>query len=216
MKPLALVVAKASTLPRIVIDACQAAGRPIAGIVEVACAGERLKTNLPVLGGEALLSDAAFLAAHDVFVGISDKRRGQLSAGVLGRRGTVATIIHPTAIISASARIGQGCMISAGVVVQMDATVGRHCTLNTACTVDHDNVLEDGVNIAPGAHLAGGVQVGAGAFIGIGATIKGWIRIGAGATVGAGAVVLKPVADGVTVVGNPARTLVQVTRSPKA
>lgn len=211
MKPLALVVAGASTLPRIVIDACQAAGRPIAGLVEIAHDGERLKTSLSVLGGEALLEDPAFLAAHDVFVGISDSRRGRLSAAVAARGGTVATIIHPAAIISASAVIGEGSVISAGVVVQMDATVGRHCTLNTACTVDHDNVLEDGVNIAPGAHLAGGVQVGQGAFIGIGATIKGWIRIGAGATVGAGAVVLKPVPDGVTVVGNPARPMAAKT-----
>ena len=98
-------------------------------------------------------------------------------------------------------------MISAGVIVQIDAVVGRYCSLNTACTVDHDNVLEDGVNIAPGAHLAGHVTVCEGAFIGIGATIKGGVRTGRGATVGAGAVVLRDVADGVTVVGNPARPM---------
>ena len=208
MKPIALVTARAETLPRIVIDACAAGGRPIAGLVEVGDDVERLKTRLPVLGGEALLEDPAFLAAHDIFVGIGDGRRRALSEAVLARGGTVATVIHPAATVSASATIGAGTVISAGVIVQMDARVGRYCSLNTACTVDHDNVLEDGVNIAPGAHLAGGVQVGEGAFIGIGATIKGWLRIGARATVGAGAVVLKEVPDGVTVVGNPARPMV--------
>ncbi len=207
MKPILLVVAGYETLPRIILDACAAAGQPVAGLIEVGAAKERLKTDLPVLGGESLLSDPQVLADHDIIVGIGDGRRRSLSEAVLARGGTVATIIHPAATISASARLGVGTVVSAGVVVQMDARVGRYCTLNTACTVDHDNVLADGVNIAPGAHLAGGVQVGEGAFIGIGATIKGWLRIGARATVGAGAVVLKEVPDGVTVVGNPARPL---------
>ncbi|MDO8379604.1 acetyltransferase [Phenylobacterium sp.] len=208
MKPIALVAARAETLPRIIIDACAAADRPIAGLVQVGDEAQRLKTHLPVLGGEDLLSDPAFLSAYDIFVAIGDGRRKSLSEAVLARGGTVATVIHPAATVSASAKIGVGTVISAGVIVQMDATVGRYCSLNTACTVDHDNVLADGVNIAPGAHLAGGVQVGEGAFIGIGATIKGWLRIGARATVGAGAVVLKEVPDGVTVVGNPARPMV--------
>lgn len=211
MTPIALVTARAETLPRIIIDACAAGGRPIAGLVQVGDEAERLKTHLPVLGGEDLLSDAAFLAAHDIFVAIGDGRRRTLSEAVLARGGTIATVIHPAATVSASAKIGVGTVISAGVVVQMDAVVGRYCSLNTACTVDHDNVLADGVNIAPGAHLAGGVQVGEGAFIGIGATLKGWLRIGARATVGAGAVVLKEVPDGVTVVGNPARPMAAKT-----
>lgn len=196
MKPIALVTARAETLPRIIIDACAAADRPIAGLVQVGDEAQRLKTHLPVLGGEDLLSDPAFLSAHDIFVAIGDGRRKSLSEA---------------ATVSASAKIGVGTVISAGVIVQMDATVGRYCSLNTACTVDHDNVLADGVNIAPGAHLAGGVQVGEGAFIGIGATIKGWLRVGARATVGAGAVVLKEVPDGVTVVGNPAKPMAAKT-----
>jgi sugar O-acyltransferase (sialic acid O-acetyltransferase NeuD family) len=211
VRDIALVVAGASTLPRIVIDACAAAGHPVAGLVEVGDETDRLKTSTPVLGGEELLSDPAFLARHDIFVGITDGRRRAISEAVEAGGGRIATVIHPAAIISASARIGAGTLISAGVVVQMDAVVGRYCTLNTACTVDHDNVLEDGVNIAPGAHLAGGVRVGDGAFIGIGATIKGWLRVGARATVGAGAVVLREVPDGVTVVGNPARPMVAKT-----
>ncbi|WP_421932532.1 acetyltransferase [Phenylobacterium sp.] len=211
MKPIAMVTARAETLPRIIIDACAAAGRPVAGLVQVGDEADRLKTHLPVLGGQELLSDAAFLSAHDIFVAIGDGRRKALSEAVLARGGTVATVIHPAATVSASATIGAGTVVSAGVVVQMDAQVGRYCSLNTACTVDHDNVLADGVNIAPGAHLAGGVQVGEGAFIGIGATIKGWLRIGARATVGAGAVVLKEVPDGVTVVGNPARPMATKT-----
>jgi sugar O-acyltransferase (sialic acid O-acetyltransferase NeuD family) len=207
MKPLALVAADASTLPRIILDACAAGGRTVAGLVHLAEAAAELRTDLPRLGDGALLEDPGFLAAHDIIVGVGGDPRRVLSEAVIARGGTVATVIHPTAVISASASIGAGAVISAGVIVQMDATVGRYCSLNTACTVDHDNVLEDSVNIAPGAHLAGHVTVREGAFVGIGATIKGGVTIGRGATIGAGAVVLKDVAEGATVVGNPARPM---------
>lgn len=46
-----------------------------------------------------------------------------------------------------------------------------------------------------------------GAFFGIGARVLGGIRIGRGAQVGANAVVTRDVADGVTVVGIPARPI---------
>lgn len=207
MKPLALVAADASTLPRIILDACAAGGRPVAGIVRASPAAADLKTDWPALGDEGLLVDPAFLAAHDVIVGVSDGRRRALSEAVLARGGSIAVVVHPAARISSTATIGAGTVVSAGVIVQMDARVGRYCSLNTACTVDHDNVLEDGVSIAPGAHLAGHVRVCDGAFIGIGATIKGGVTIGRGATVGAGAVVLRDVLEGLTVVGNPARPI---------
>lgn len=207
VKPLGLVAADASTLPRIILDACVASGRWVAGVVHLGPEAAGLRTDLPCLGDETLLADSDFLAAHDIIVGVGGDHRRALSEAVMARGGTVATVVHPTAVISATATIGAGSVISAGVIVQMNATVGRYCSLNTACTVDHDNVLEDGVNIAPGAHLAGHVTVCEGAFIGIGAIIKGGVSIGRGATVGAGAVVLRDVADGVTVVGNPARPM---------
>ena len=207
MKPLALVAADASTLSRIILDACAAGGRTVAGLVHLAEAAADLRTDLPRLGDAALLEDPDFLAAHEIIVGVANAERRTLTVAILARGGAVAVIIHPSAVISASAVIGVGSVISAGAIVQMDASVGRCCTLNTACTVDHDNLLEDGVNIAPGAHLAGHVTVCEGAFIGIGATIKGGVTIGRGATVGAGAVVLRDVAEGATVVGNPARPM---------
>jgi sugar O-acyltransferase (sialic acid O-acetyltransferase NeuD family) len=207
MKPLVLVAADASTLPRIILDAWAAQQRNVAGVVRLAPEAAELRTDLPCLGDETLLVDAAFLAAHDIIVGVAGERRRLLSEAVMACGGTVATVIHPAAIVSASATIGAGTVISAGVIVQMDAAVGRYCSLHTGCTVDHDNVLEDGVNIAPGAHLAGHVTVREGAFVGIGSTIKGGVTIGRDATIGAGAVVLRDVADGATVVGNPARAM---------
>jgi len=55
------------------------------------------------------------------------------------------------------------------------------------------------------AHLAGGVRIGEGAWVGIGSAVKQGMRVGERAVIGAGAVVVNSVADGVCVVGCPAK-----------
>jgi len=116
-----------------------------------------------------------------------------------------ATLVHPRAWVAARATIGPGCQIMAGALVNAHARLGAHVILNLGSSVSHDCVLGDGVTLGPGARLAGGVTVGAAASIGMGALVLPGIAIGRGATIGAGAVVTRPVADGATVVGNPAR-----------
>lgn len=119
----------------------------------------------------------------------------------------LAVVIHPRATVSPHAVIGPGSVVFAGAVVNIGARLGQGVIVNTGATVDHDCVLDDGVHAAPGAHLAGGVTVGAETWIGAGAVVREYTAIGARVMVGAGAVVVKPVADGLTVVGNPARPM---------
>lgn len=114
---------------------------------------------------------------------------------------------HRTAFIADSARIGAGSQVLANAAVCVDAEIGRACIINTGAIVDHDCRLADGVHVAPGARLTGGVEVGSGAMIGAGAVVIPRVRVGAHAIIGAGAVVLGDVADGTTVVGNPAKPL---------
>jgi len=145
--------------------------------------------------------DQAFVA-----VGNSDTRL-RLLQQLKAERVSLATIIHPRAIVSTGATIEPGTVIVAGAVVNIDVRVGPGCIINTSASVDHDCVLGEGVHICPGAHLAGNVWVGKRAWIGIGSTVCQSIRIGDMATVGAGAVVLEDVPDFETVAGVPARVL---------
>lgn len=117
----------------------------------------------------------------------------------------LATLIHPSAVVSPHATIGAGSVICAGAAIGPFATLGAGCILNTGCSVDHDCTLGEGVHLSPGARLGGGVQIGACAWIGIGAVVREYKSIGADALVGAGAAVITDIPEGVRFGGVPAK-----------
>jgi sugar O-acyltransferase (sialic acid O-acetyltransferase NeuD family) len=114
-------------------------------------------------------------------------------------------VIHPKAVVEASATMGVGNMISPQAVVNSNARLGNAVVVNTAVVVEHDCVVEDGVSISPVACLGGRVTVGRGAFIAIGARIMARVHVGAGAIVGAHSLVLEDVPEHTLVFGSPAR-----------
>ena len=117
------------------------------------------------------------------------------------------TVVHPSACVHPSVKIGRGTVIFAGAVIQPDAVIGDHVIVNTGATIDHECVIGDFAHLAPGVHLAGAVQVGEGAFLGIGSVAIPGVKIGRWSTLGAGAVALHDLPDGAVAVGNPARIL---------
>ena len=118
-----------------------------------------------------------------------------------------ATIVHPTAYVSTYTSIGQGSVIFANAVVNIGAELGDCSIINTSSTIDHDCFLGNGVHVSPGAHLAGEVKVGDFSWVGIGAVIKQQIKVGKNVTIGAGASVVSNIADDLTVIGTPAKSI---------
>ena len=153
---------------------------------------------------QANLTDIAGLAA----IG-GDLGRDRIEVHALFRnRGLfVPILVHPSAVVSPSARLGVGTQVLALASISADSFVGEACIINHRASVDHECVLGDGVHLAPGATLCGCVSLGDNVFIGAGAVVKPWIRIGADAVIGAGAVVITDVPSGAKVVGNPAKVV---------
>ncbi|MDF1881432.1 acetyltransferase [Sulfurimonas sp. MAG313] len=118
---------------------------------------------------------------------------------------TVATLIHPSAVISPSVEMGKGSVVMANVVVNADARVGKATILNTSCVVEHDNTIEDFVHLSPNVSLAGNVTVKKYTHVGIGTSVIQGVIIGENSIVGAGSVVIKDVKDNVTVYGVPVK-----------
>jgi sugar O-acyltransferase (sialic acid O-acetyltransferase NeuD family) len=167
-----------------------------------------LVASIMVLGtpGQQL---AALLASGYCFaIAIGDNRiRARAFARALELGGTEATVVHPSAIVSPSAKIGAGTVIMPRVVVNAGATVDADSILNTGSIVEHDCRIGAHVHISPGAVLGGGVVVGEGAHLGLGAIALPGAVIGAGAIVGAGGVVLREAPAYSVMAGVPARPL---------
>ena len=159
----------------------------------------------PVLGGK---DD---LLASDIRKGLvaigSNRARRAVAAWLVANGCEMISAIHPSAQLARGVTVGSGTVIMAGAVINSDTAIGYDVIVNTRASIDHDCAIGDGTHIAPGSTLCGTVNVGQGCFICAGATIIPNLTIGSNVTVGAGSTVIRDVPDGVTVVGNPAKTL---------
>jgi sugar O-acyltransferase (sialic acid O-acetyltransferase NeuD family) len=118
-----------------------------------------------------------------------------------------ATIIHPSATVSSTSRIGPGSVLLAYVVLTAAVVVGSHVAVMPHVTLTHDDVVGDFATLAAGVRLGGGVHIASGAYIGAGALVRENRRVGTSALVGMGAVVTCDVPAREVWVGVPARYL---------
>lgn len=121
--------------------------------------------------------------------------------------GRYATVVHPAACISVSAKIGFNVLIMAGAVLTSGARIGNHVCILPNTVVHHDSVIGDWTLIGANVTIAGGTTVGENCYIGSGTSIMNNLHIGDRALVGLGSNVIRPVPNGAKVVGNPARQI---------
>jgi sugar O-acyltransferase (sialic acid O-acetyltransferase NeuD family) len=160
---------------------------------------------------DAACGHAAECTALVVAIG-ANQTRARCAAMARARGWKLETLIHPTAIVSPSARIGAGTVVMPRAVVNAGAEIGENCIINTAAVVEHDCRIGDYVHLSPGVVLGGGVTVERLVHMGLGSIALPGSVIEAGAVVGAGAVVLHGVLRGETVVGVPARSTGVINR----
>lgn len=153
-----------------------------------------------------LIADADNFQGVAVAVGDNEARlkkiRSFLEAGL-----HLPALIHGRAYVALDTTVASGCVVFAGAVIQPGSSLGTGCIVNTGASIDHDCRIGDCVHLSPGVRLAGSVEIGDGAWIGVGASVSQNVTIGQNAVVGAGATVIECVADCITVVGNPARSI---------
>lgn len=67
----------------------------------------------------------------------------------------IATIIHNSAYVSPSAKVGVGSVVLPKAVVNTDVKIGKGCIINCGAIIDHGCIVEDGVHICLGAIVKG-------------------------------------------------------------
>jgi len=185
---------------KVVIATAQAAGFEVAVVDDDPARHGGRVLGVEIEGPSApILDDPDQLAVLAIGANRARQQRAR------GARCRFATIVHPSAIVHASARLGAGTVVFAGVVIQPEATLGEHVIVNTGGSIDHDCAIGDFVHVAPGVRLAGNVALGDGAFLGIGVVATPGVRVGAWTTVGAGAAIVHDLPDAIVAIGVPAR-----------
>ena len=163
-----------------------------------------------VLMEENVIHAEIFHAYDEVIVATGDNRLRQIRLQILKEYGIpLATIIHPSAIISPTAQVKHGSTILANAVIHTFACISTGCIINTGAIVEHDCVIKDFVNISPNCAMAGHCRVESRAFLGIGSTLAPCVTIGEDAVIGAGAVVITDIPAHATAVGVPAKIIKQ-------
>ena len=83
----------------------------------------------------------------------------------------VATLVHPSAYVSPTAKLGQGVVVLPMAAVNTGCMVEDGCILNIGALVDHDCVLERCVHLCPGVIVKAENRIPAGAKIESGTVI---------------------------------------------
>jgi len=118
------------------------------------------------------------------------------------------TIIHPSAIISPSLKIGVGSIISAHAVISIDVAIGEHAQINFHSSIGHDCNIGDFFTACPGARISGSCNIGNQVFLGTNCSLRQNLDIADKVNIGIGAVVLRDIDAQGTYFGNPARRMI--------
>ena len=164
--------------------------------------------NVNECGGRPVVHNATGLSPMIVSIGVNRIRKMIVERLKANNPDIMfATAIHPSAVISPTAKIGEGTVVMAGAVINADAVIGNHCIINTGATVDHDCKIGDYCHIAPGVNISGATNVGEGTWVGVGSCVIQCLNIGKNCMIGAGSVVVKDIPDNVTAFGCPAKVI---------
>ena len=88
------------------------------------------------------------------------------------------SLIHPTAIVAATATIGIGSVLCPYSILSDHARLGRFTLLNYHSSAAHDAATGDFAVLSPYAALAGGASIGDDVFLGLHAAVGPGVRIG--------------------------------------
>ncbi len=147
---------------------------------------------------------------NEVFVmAIASVQGKKRCAALLKEKGArFITVIHPTAHVSETTKIGEGLVLFPYAEISVNCTIGAFVFLNSYAQIGHDSVVGDYCTLCPKCAIAGGGELEEGVMIGTNASTYPRVKIGSYATVGMNSAVIRRVKPGTTVMGVPAKMMI--------
>lgn len=109
------------------------------------------------------------------FVGIGNNHlRKELLEKLQSYGYSIPVLIHPTAYVSRSAKIGKGTVVEPKAIVNASSKVADGCIISVGAIVDHDVILEEYVHVNAGAICKAGSTVTAEIKLEAGQVVKGY------------------------------------------
>ena len=164
--------------------------------------------GLPVLGKVA---DVRTSYANGVFdelllaIGYKHFEQRMLIFDLLKNEIPFGRLIHSSAYVDDSVKLGRGVIIYPGCVVDMKVHINDNVLLNAGVVVAHDTTIGSHSFVSPGVKLAGFVTVGNCVSLGIGTCVIDNIHLVDFVRTGAGAVVTENLTEPGLYLGIPAR-----------
>ncbi|MCP8347226.1 acetyltransferase [Pseudomonas sp. FBF18] len=186
---------------KVLLSLLRAVGVDVLGVCDPALAAASIASwrGVNVLGGDEVLEqfDVEQVGlVNGIGQVLGSSLRRDIFFKLTARGFHFPSLVHPSAWVDPSVKLGDGVQVMAGAIIQADTAIGVNSIINTGVRIDHDCILGSHVHLAPSAVLCGGVSVASESFIGAGSvTIQG-VSIGQCGIVGAGATLVKDLPAG--------------------
>ena len=125
---------------------------------------------------------------------------------VLDWGGQFVSLLHVDNERSVTAKVGKSILFK-NCVVGPNVEIGDFVWIDRNCIVGHDCVIGNFCHIGVNVCIGGATEVGDNTVIHSGSMISNGIKIGSHCEIGLGSVILRDVADGSIMLGNPARKI---------
>ena len=135
------------------------------------------------------------------------KVRTVLGDRLFARGAHMGTIVSPAGSYASDVTTSSGSIFLGMCSISSEVQIGRFVLIQGFACIGHDVTLADGVTVSSHAFVGGGATIGRNTTVHPHATILPYVKIGSNVVIGAGSVVLRDVADNVTVFGNPAKVI---------
>lgn len=159
-----------------------------------------------ILGKREILKDIPEFTNVVIAIGNPEERK-KIFVSLQGYPLKYPVLIHPTARIARSVKIGEGTIIGIDCIVSPDVIIGKHVFLNMRTVLGHDVTVDDFSSCLVNSIICGSVKVKEGVLIGSNSIIMEKKVIGKNAKVSMGSVVSFDVEEGYVVMSRPSKCM---------